>query len=46
MNRNLLDPLNEWEKVFNNSENTNQSVEELVSNLTVFDWDFGKIPMK
>jgi len=46
MNRDLMNPLNEWEKIFNNSENSNQSIEELVSNLTVFDWDFGKIPSK
>jgi hypothetical protein len=42
----LLEPLNEWEKIFNNSENSNQSLEELISNLTVFNWDFGKIPIK
>jgi len=45
MNKNLLDPLNEWEKIFNNSENSNQSMDELISNLTVFNWDFGKIPI-
>ena len=46
MNENLLQHLNEWEKVFNNSENSNQSMDDLISNLTVFDWDFGKIPIK
>ena len=46
MNKNLLEPLNEWEKTYNNSENSNQSMEDLISNLTVFDWDFGKIPIK
>ena len=46
MNKNLIEPLNEDEKVFNNSENTNQSMDELISKLTVFNWDFGKIPSK
>lgn len=46
MNKNLLQPLNEFEKIFNNSENSNQSMDELISNLTVFNWDFGKIPIK
>lgn len=46
MNKNLLEPLNDYEKVFNNSENANQSMEELIKNLTVFNWDFGKIPNK
>ena len=32
--------------MFNNSENSNQSIEELIQNLTVFNWDFGKIPIK
>jgi len=46
MNADLLNPLNEWEKIFNNSEQSNQSMDELISNLNVFDWDFGKIPIK
>jgi len=46
MNEDLLNPLNEWEMVFNNSENSNQSIEDLIKNLTVFNWDFGKIPIK
>jgi hypothetical protein len=46
MNKDLLNPLNESEKVFNNSDQTNQSLDDLIRNLTVFDWDFGKIPIK
>lgn len=46
MNKDLLNPLNESEKIFNNSEHTNQSMDDLIKNLTVFDWDFGKIPKK
>ena len=46
MNRNLLEPLNDFEKQFNNQENSNLSQDDLVRNLTVFDWDFGKIPIK
>ena len=46
MNKNLLNPLNESEKVFNNSDQTNQSMDDLIRNLTVFNWDFGKIPIK
>ena len=46
MNKDLLLPLNESEKIFNNSEGTNQSIEDLIRNLTVFEWDFGKIPIK
>jgi hypothetical protein len=46
MNKNLLEPLNEYEKIFNNSENANQSMDDLIKNLTVFNWDFGKIPNK
>jgi hypothetical protein len=46
MNKNLLIELNESEKVFNNSDQTNHSLDELISNLTVFNWDFGKIPSK
>jgi len=46
MNKDLLNPLNESEKIFNNSEHTNQSMDDLIRNLTVFDWDFGKIPIK
>lgn len=46
MNRDLLNPLNDSEKIFNNSDQTNQSLDDLIKNLTVFDWDFGKIPIK
>ena len=46
MNKDLLLPLNESEKIFNNSEGTNKSIDDLIRNLTVFDWDFGKIPIK
>lgn len=46
MNKNLLNELNESEKVYNNSDQTNHSLEELISNLTQFNWDFGKIPSK
>jgi hypothetical protein len=46
MNKDLLNPLNDSEKIFNNSEHTNVSMDELIRNLTVFDWDFGKIPIK
>jgi len=34
MNKNLLNELNESEKVYNNSDQTNHSLEELISNLT------------
>lgn len=46
MNKDLLNPLNESEKIFNNSDQTNQSMDDLIRNLTVFNWDFGKIPIK
>jgi hypothetical protein len=46
MNKDLLNPLNESEKIFNNSDQTNQSLDDLTRNLNVFDWDFGKIPIK
>ena len=46
MNKNLLNPLNESEKIFNNSDQTNQSMDDLIRNLTVFNWDFGKIPIR
>lgn len=46
MNKDLLNPLNDSEKIFNNSDQTNQSLDELIRNLTVFNWDFGKIPIK
>ena len=46
INKDLLNPLNDAEKVFNNSGQTNQSMDELIRNLTVFNWDFGKIPSK
>jgi hypothetical protein len=44
MNKDLLNSLNESEKIFNNSEQSNMSMDELISNLNNFDWDFGKIP--
>ena len=34
MNKNLLNELNESEKVYNNSDQTNHSLDELISNLT------------
>ena len=46
MNKDLLNPLNDSEKIFNNSDQTNQSLDDLIRNLTVFNWDFGKIPIK
>lgn len=46
MNKDLLHPLNDSEKQFNNSEQSNLSMEELIANLNTFDWDFGKIPSK
>ena len=46
MNKNLLNPLNDSEKIFNNSDQTNQSMDDLIRNLTVFNWDFGKIPSR
>ena len=46
MNKDLLNPLNDAEKIFNNSDQTNQSMDDLIRNLTVFNWDFGKIPSK
>jgi hypothetical protein len=46
MNKDLLNPLNESEMIFNNSEQSNMSMDELISNLNNFNWDFGKIPIK
>lgn len=46
MNKDLLNPLNDNEKIFNNSDQTNQTMDDLIRNLTVFNWDFGKIPIK
>lgn len=46
MNKELTQPLNEVEQVFNNSEKTNQSIHDLQKNLKSFTWDFGKIPIK
>lgn len=31
---------------YSNSEKTNQNVEDLRKNIKVFDWDFGKVPIK
>lgn len=46
LNKELLNPLNESEIEFNNSDKTNQSMNDLQRNLKIFQWDFGKIPFK
>ena len=46
MNKDLLNPLNDSEKIFNNSDQTNQSMDDLIRNLTMFTWDFNKIPIR
>lgn len=46
LNKELKNPLNESEIEFNNSEKTNQSMNDLQKNLKIFTWDFGKIPIK
>lgn len=44
LNQELLNPLNDSEIEFNNSDKTNQSMADLQRNLKIFKWDFGKIP--
>lgn len=44
LNKELLNPLNVSEIEFNNSDNTNQSMNDLQKNLKIFTWDFGKVP--
>lgn len=46
MNKELLLPLNSHEILFNNSDKTTGTNEELQEGLTKFNWDFGKIPSK
>jgi len=46
LNKELMMPLNDCEIEFNNSDKTNQSIHDLQKNLKIFDWDFGKIPIK
>ena len=46
MNKELLLPLNHNEILFNTSDKTTGSNEELQKALTNFVWDFGKIPIK
>ena len=46
MNKELLLPLNANEIMFNNSDKTTSSTEDLENNLKSFVWDFGKIPLK
>ena len=46
MNKELLKSLTPAEFVYNNSDKSNQSTEELSANLNKFHWDFGKIPTK
>ena len=46
LNKELMNPLNDTEIVFNNSDKTNQSMNDLQKNLKVFNWDFGKVPIK
>jgi hypothetical protein len=41
-----MTPLNEPEIEFNNSDKTNQSMHDLQKNLKIFNWDFGKVPIK
>ncbi len=42
----MLTPLNDSEIEFNNSDKTNQSMNDLQKNLKIFDWDFGQVPIK
>jgi len=46
LNKELLTELKKEEIEYSNSEKTNQSVQELQKNLKVFNWDFGKVPIK
>ena len=46
MNKELLQPLNQAEFFFNNSDKTNASNEELMAGLRQFSWDFGKVPIR
>ena len=46
LNKELLHPLNVSEIEFNNSDKTNQSIHDLQKNLKIFNWDFGKVPIK
>ena len=46
LNKELLNPLNDSEIEFNNSDKTNQSMNDLQKNLKIFTWDFGKVPIK
>lgn len=46
LNKALLKPLNDHEVEFNNSDKTNQSMDDLEKNLQQFTWDFNKIPIK
>jgi hypothetical protein len=46
LNKELLNPLNNYEIEFNNSDKTNQSMNDLQKNLKIFTWDFGKVPHK
>lgn len=46
LNKELQTALNESEIEFNNSDKTNQSMNDLQRNLKVFVWDFGKVPIK
>jgi len=46
LNKELLTELRKEEIEYSNSEKTNQSVQDLQKNLKVFNWDFGKVPIK
>lgn len=46
LNKELQTPLNDSEIEFNNSDKTNQSMNDLQKNLKIFTWDFGKVPIK
>jgi len=46
MNKELLTPLSHAEFLFNNSDKTNASNEELMEGLRKFTWDFGKVPIR
>lgn len=46
LNKKLLTELTQAEMEYANSDQTNQSVSDLQRNLSSFNWDFGKVPIK
>lgn len=46
MNKEMLTELTKHEEIYNNSDKSNESQENLTKNLSKFNWDFGKIPSR